>query len=52
MKHPHEADLIKFIGHIKTEEYCKKFAAWIKNDYPGSAEKLLPVLREQWKKLG
>jgi hypothetical protein len=51
-KHLHEAHLVAYIRLIQTREYCKVLSDWIKREYPGSADKVLPELREKWKKLG
>ncbi len=45
-KHPHEQDVIVFAGKVLTEEYLKTLADFIKREYPGSAEAVLPKLQE------
>lgn len=43
--HPDEAAYIAFAHTVQTEEYMKLLAAYIKNKYPDSADRVLPKLR-------
>jgi len=45
-KHPHEQHVIEFAKKVLTEEYLKTLADFIKHSYPGSAESVLPKLRD------
>jgi len=45
-KHPHEQHVIEFAKKVLTEEYLKTLDDFIKRNYPGSAEAVLPKLRE------
>ena len=47
--HPDEAAYIAFAQTVQTEEYMKLLAAYIKNKYPDSADRVLPKLREVYK---
>ena len=49
MKHPNEQAYMDFARQTMTEEYLKMLAQFIKDNYPGSAEKVLPVLRQIYK---
>lgn len=49
MTHPDEDAYIAFAQTVKTEEYLKLMAAYIKNKYPDSADRVLPKLREVYK---
>lgn len=44
--HPHEGHFIEFAKKALTEDYLKSLADFIKRNYPGSAESVLPKLRE------
>lgn len=45
-RHPHEQHLIEFAKKSLTEEYLKTLADFVKREYPGSAEAVLPKLQE------
>jgi len=47
--HPDEPAYIAFASTVLTEEYMKLLAAYIKNKYPDSADRVLPKLREIYK---
>lgn len=49
MMHPNEASYIAFASTVQTEEYMKLLAAYIRNKYPDSADRVLPKLREVYK---
>ena len=44
-QHPSEEEFLAFAKKTLTEEYMKLLAAFIKNRYPGSAERVMPKLR-------
>lgn len=47
--HPDESAYLAFASTVQTEEYMKLLAAYIKNKYPDSADRVLPKLREVYK---
>lgn len=47
--HPDESAYIAFASTVQTEEYMKLLAAYIKNKYPDSADRVLPKLMEVYK---
>lgn len=49
MTHPDETSYIAFASTVQTEEYMKLLAAYIRNKYPDSADRVLPMLREVYK---
>lgn len=44
-QHPDEDAFVDFAKKAFTQEYMKLMAAFIKNKYPGSADRVLPELR-------
>lgn len=50
MKHPDESAVLDLAQKTLTEGYLKTLANFIKKNYPGSSEKLLPEFREIYKK--
>lgn len=46
--HDNEAALIAFC-RTQGADYIKTTADWIKKEYPGSADRVLPVLRQIYK---
>lgn len=46
-EHPNETELMRFLErHDQTADYVHQTAIWIQREYPGSAARLLPLLRE------
>lgn len=49
-EHPSEKELIKFLSRDdQTADYVRRTAEWIKEEFPGSAKRLLPLLRKIYK---
>lgn len=49
-EHPNEKNLLKFLERPdQTADYVRRTAEWIKREYPGSAARLLPLLRKIYK---
>lgn len=49
-EHPDEKSLLKFLERQdQTADYVRRTAQWIKEEYPGSAKRLLPLLRKIYK---
>lgn len=49
-EHPDEKSLLKFLERKdQTADYVRRTAEWIKEEYPGSAERLIPLLRKIYK---
>jgi uncharacterized protein Yka (UPF0111/DUF47 family) len=51
MRHPHEADLLKFCERQdQSADYVRRTAEWIKKEFPASATAMLPKLRAIYKR--
>lgn len=49
-EHNDEKALLKFLERPdQTADYVRRTAEWIKEEYPGSAKRLLPLLRKIYK---
>lgn len=46
-EHPNEKQLLDFLKRPdQSADYVRKTVVWLKEEYPGSVQKLLPILRE------
>ena len=49
--HDDEAALIAFAKQSMTADYVKRLADWVKKEYPGSADRVIPELRAVYARL-
>lgn len=47
--HANEEALIAFARTVLTQEYLTRLGKWVQSEYPGSADRVLPILRQIYK---